>query len=237
MLTRDYDINLGISLAIGFILFTVLGTITHELGHFTFAKLLGHEASISYNKTHWIDDTDLHRFDSIYDRYSSEIAKGVEYPAKKEFEDMIMKSSRDSLLISLGGPLQTMLSGTIGVLMLLRYRKYFSASTKLNFKQWLIIFISLFWLRQIFNFIHSLFVFLLKGYFPSRNDEVKISVELGINKLSITSSTALIAIIILCLALKFIPIRQRLTFLISGLIGGIIGFYVWFYLVGPIVMP
>lgn len=35
----------------------------------------------------------------------------------------------------------------------------------------------------------------------------------------------------------FIPTKQKFTFVISGLFGGLFGFYLWFTLLGPVLMP
>src|SRR5688572_14930088 len=40
----------------GFTLFTCIGTVTHELGHYTMAKLLGYSAYIDYGFTHLQND-------------------------------------------------------------------------------------------------------------------------------------------------------------------------------------
>jgi len=147
-------------------------------------------------------------------------------------------SYRDSFIITLCGPLQTITTGTIGFLLLLSNKNNFYSSNKLNFRHWLFIFISLFWLREMFNFVQSIIIYFLKGHFPDGNDEVRLADALDINTLSFTLPAAIIATFILTyIVFKFIPIKQRFTFLISGLIGGLFGFYLWLYLIGPIVMP
>jgi hypothetical protein len=50
--------------------------------------------------------------------------------------------------------------------------------------------------------------------------------------------TALIGIIILAVVIfKFIPIKQRLTFMAAGLAGGVTGFVLWLILFGKMIMP
>jgi hypothetical protein len=204
MLTKDINIKLGSYLIIGFVLFTVIGTVSHELGHYSAAKLLGYEARINYGSTFF--------------------GHGV--------------NRQDSFIIRLCGPLQTVCTGTIGFLLLLYNKKAFYSSSELNFKKWIIVFVSLFWLREVFNFLHDFIRFLTDAGFSSGNDEVRLTEYLNINKWSITLPAAVIAsLLLMIIVFKFIPAKQRLTFLISGLFGGFLGFYLWLNLLGPIVMP
>ena len=99
MLTKDINIKLGVYLITGFILFTVVGTVSHELGHFFAAKALGHNARINYGYTY----------------YGSNVGH------------------YHSFIITLCGPLQTIITGTTGFLLILYYRKAFYSSYKLEF--------------------------------------------------------------------------------------------------------
>ena len=236
-MTKTLDIKLGIYLILSFIIFTIIGTVSHELGHYTVAKILGHEASINYAHTRHVDVNSRTQIDQIYAKYSNEIPKG-DYPEKQQYEIIVSKMIHDSFIVTIGGPLQTMLTGTIGLIILFIQRKKFFTSVKLDMNQWVIIFVTLFWLRQSFNFAHGIVKYILVGKFPYSNDEARLANHLHINELSITTSTALIgAVILYIIVFKYIPISQRLTFIVSGLIGGLLGFYIWLILLGPIVMP
>jgi hypothetical protein len=198
------DIKLSGWLIGGFILFTVIGTISHELGHFIAARFLGYDASINYGYTFYEDVVD----------------------------------PRHAFIITWCGPLQTMLTGTIGFLVLLFYKNNFYAAAKLNARQWLIIFVSLFWLRELFNFVQVMIRYFMTGALPVNNDEISLAVQLNLPELSILIPAAIIAsILLLFVIFKIIPVQQRLSFIVSGLIGGSLGFYVWFRLVGPVIMP
>lgn len=237
-MTKTLDIKLGIYLIISFILFTIVGTVSHEIGHYAFAKLLGLDASINYAHTQWTDLISRPQLDQIYEKYSNEIPKGIDYPEKQKYEAIVSKMIHDDFIITIGGPLQTMLTGTIGLLILFSQRKKYFATAKLDIKQWLLIFLTLFWLRQLFNFAHGIIKYIMVGHFPYTNDEATLARHLQINELSITSLTAIIAAAILyIIVFKYIPISQRLTFCTSGLIGGLLGFYIWLILLGPIAMP
>ena len=234
----DFNKKLFLYLSIGFFLFTIIGTLSHELGHYAFAKSKGYSATISYGFCNWNDSENETYLNFVYKKYPNEIKKQIDFPTGEKFLKILKKQSNNSFWITLGGPLQTMLTGTIGFVMLLGYRNKIYNVEKLNFKQWMILFISLFWCRQIYNFISGFIIYLLRDNYPEGNDEIKLALSLGIPKISISLSTAIIGVIIFVfIFFKVIPKKQRLTFLISGFVGGLFGIYFWLYLVGPIVMP
>ncbi len=227
-----------IILVLSFIVFTIVGTLTHELGHYTMAKYKKCKASINYRATRFVDTSNTDRLHLIFSKYKNEIRNKQNFPYKIEWERKVKKRMHDNFLIILAGPLQTTLFGTFGLILLGIYKKKYYLANKLNFKQWFIIFISLFWLRQAFNFVREIVYFIFRGNISTTNDEVKLAIYLGIHKLSISLGTALIALIVLILIVfKFIPISQRIIFILTGFIGGLLGFVLWFYLLGPILMP
>lgn len=204
LITNQVDIKLGIYLILGFIAFTVIGTLSHELGHFVVAKYQGCNPSLHY--------------------------AFVRSDCAGNF--------RSFVFTTMGGPLQTVLTGSIGFILLIIYRKKFRISDGLNFRQWIIIFVSLFWLRQVFNFLSGVFVYFLSGEFSSRSDEVRLAVCFELHYLAISIPLAIIGLSIFTYVIfKIIPLQQRLTFMLAGLIGGLLGFYLWLMLIGPVVMP
>ena len=131
-----------------------------------------------------------------------------------------------------------MLTGTVGFIFLFVFRKKYYAADKLRFKQWLLIFSSLFWLRQVANFVTWLGGYFIKGKVFGHGDESGIAYHLGFPNWGIAFLTAFIGAIVLALVVfKFIPLKQRFTFIVSGLIGGISGYILWLKLLGPILMP
>ena len=80
-----------------FILFTIIGTLSHEWGHILFAKALGYQTELHFAHMEVIEEV------------------------RVEFH---------SFLIFAGGPIQTMLTGTIGYILLRRTNK--SKPTKIR---------------------------------------------------------------------------------------------------------
>ncbi|HEY6505187.1 MAG TPA: hypothetical protein VIZ28_14520 [Chitinophagaceae bacterium] len=208
-MTSNFERRLFVFLTIAFVTATIVGTLTHECGHYFVAKYLGYNAGINYYSTWWALST----------------------------PDQVTHPS-DKLWITLGGPMETMLTGTIGFALLLLFNRSFKDATKLSFGQWSLIFISLFWLRQPANFIVWIGGYLFTGKFSQRGDEIKLAHYFQLPEWTIATLTAIIgAIILIIIILKFVPAKQRLTFISSGLAGGISGYIIWLVLFGKYLIP
>ena len=194
-----------IFLSFTFILFTAIGTVAHECGHFLASEFFGDEATIHY-------------------KYCSHLCPH-NHP------------HRHAIFFILGGPLQTVLTGTTGFFLLFVFRKSFDKAARLSVGQWILIFISLFWLRQTANFIIHLGAYVLTGKLH-RRDEWAISRALHLSGWAIPAATALIGVVILAIIIfKFIPLSQRFTFVISGIIGGTLGYFCWLVWLGKYILP
>lgn len=117
-MTTEFDKKLFAFLCIGFITATIVGTLSHELGHFLTAKYLGYGAEINYAST------------------SIHVPRG---------ETMF---ASDSFWISFGGPFLSMLAGTTGFILLFVYCQSYYSTEQLELRHWALIFLALFWLRQ-----------------------------------------------------------------------------------------
>ena len=195
-------------LSLAFNLMTVIGTITHEYGHYISAKILGFNSRINY---------------------------GMTIP---EYNPNNPISREESFIITLGGPLQTMLTGSIGVFLLYFYRKSFEQVEKLSLVQWTFVFTSLFWLRQVSNMFTWVVFYFINGKFGVRGDEIKIARYLELPKGSILAITSFIGAFVLWkVVFKFIPKKVQTTFIISGLVGGVSGYILWLKIFGKVLMP
>jgi hypothetical protein len=209
---------------------TIIGTLSHESGHYVVAKNMGYKANIHYAS---VSSALSDSINDITFQYRKQIEEGSYFPDKEKYE----RFRRNSLLISIGGPLQTLLTGTIGLILLFAWKKSFKTTQKLTAGQWFIIFITLFWLRQTANLVVWLGTFLLTKRF-SYSDEIGIARTLGLPFWSLIVITGIIGIIVLYTVIfKFIPKPQRLTFILSGMAGGVAGYILWLYLLGPVLLP
>ena len=111
---KTIDKRLFIGISLTFISLTIIGTLLHESGHYIILKYLGYNAKISYSSTYWIPSN-----------------------------DEASLSEKENFYIALGGPLQSMLTGTIGFLLVIFYRKQYTSVAKLAIWQWIQVFLSL----------------------------------------------------------------------------------------------
>lgn len=216
---------------------TVAGTLTHEFGHYAVARALGYEASINYqSSSHWNDRINGYLND-IHRQYPEAIKNNGDFPGKEKYLRVMARYRSDSFWIILGGPLQTMLTGTIGFILLLSYRKKIMTTVRVRFAGWLIIFMALFWLRQVANLFVGIASVLVKGQTTIRGDEMSLAYLSGINIWSIQILTGLLGIGVLIQVIRMLPNNKVLTFLISGLVGGSVGYYLWLVQFGPYILP
>jgi hypothetical protein len=198
------DFRLFFKLSLAFVLFTIIGTLTHELGHIIVAKLLGYHTHLAYGFMYCLEPK---------------------------------RTWTDRNLITLGGPLQTVLTGSVGLFFLYRNRKSYQQAQSLSFGQWAIIFISLFWLRQAANLFVELVLLLTKNSL-GHGDERWITQDYGLPPFTILGITGIIGLLILAVIyFRFIPQKEKFTFLLSGLTGGMLGYWCWLIQFGPMVMP
>ncbi len=139
----------------------------------------------------------------------------------------------------MGGPISSWLVSTIGIIViLLKYRNMHNETNQsIGIGQTISIVATSFSIRFIFNagwyFINTT----LLGI-PSGADEAIIARDyLGIHPDFLMYGSAIVALIVIVIALYYIPRFQRYIILIGGIFGGVFGYLFWNYWIGPIVLP
>lgn len=193
--------NHFVSMVLTFVVFTIIGTLSHELGHIAVAKYLGYSTTLHFGSMNYESD----------------------FPYSKSHE----------LFILLGGPIQTTITGCIGLFVLYKNRNEWKSIN------WLAVFLSLFWLRPVFNIVTSISNYLINSTpNPFGGDELKISQLFGLWDGTLSVSFAILGgSILYYLFYKVIPQSIRSTFIISGIIGSIGGYFTWFKFIGPNILP
>lgn len=248
ILTTEFIPHFAIRIACAFIFFTVIGTLTHELGHIAVAKYFGYETTLhygymKYDYPGYQEDPLYLEFRVIFDEHKEDLANNISFPAKTRYLELIdqlkakyPRPKPHAFWVTLGGPIQTILTSIIG-LMILYYRK----SRKKDFfvlLDWLGVFLALFILREVFNWVFAMMKYLLYEKTNFNGDEFRLSQMLDLNEWVVPTMTLVPALLIsLYIIFKVIPLKYRFSFIIAGLVGGILGFFIWLDWLGPQLMP
>lgn len=224
-------------LSFAFICFTIIGTLSHEYGHIFVAEQLGYQTTLHYGSMSW-DGADYRALMEFYEKYPDLKEEALALAEQQRFNQLTANVRHANLLISAGGPLQTILTGILGCVFLI-FRLPKISAKGLRLIDWLGVFLALFWLRAIVNLIMGIFGEMIQpdGSFFG-GDEAVISTLLGLPEGTFSIGLATIGLAIsLWVIFKVIDREHRFTFIISGLVGGIAGFILWMKLLGPIVLP
>ncbi|PCJ67446.1 MAG: hypothetical protein COA58_03760 [Bacteroidetes bacterium] len=232
-------------LLLTFIFFTVVGTLTHEGGHIAVAKCYGYETTLHYGSMNYVTPykEEWDSMQAIYQRHKVDEDNHIlheESERQQKLAAMVKDkyNSTASKLITIGGPIQTLLTSFIGIL-ILAYRRKSMKIYGIKFWDWLAIFLALFSLRFVSNMTLSLINGLFLGgnsYFSG--DEARLASSLNLPSGTFAVPLFFIGLIIaLWVVFMVIPAKSRLTFILSGLAGGVMGYLIWLKWLGPIVMP
>jgi hypothetical protein len=233
-----FDRSLFAKLSLGFVVFTILGTLSHECGHYLVAKWFGRNASVHYAYTMPGENLLHEQAMLLWENNREAIELKKDFPAKKEFEELSQNLAFESRIIFMGGPLQTVLTGTIAFLFLFGSNRKKKIEAPLTVPQWLLVFLSLFWLRQLANLATSVGFWLYSGQLGNGGDEKFLSRSIGLNPLTLdVIGGTIAAALLMYIVFRVIPTTLQLTFVLSGLLGGVFGFWLWMYAIGPIVLP
>ncbi|TRW23984.1 hypothetical protein FMM05_12565 [Flavobacterium zepuense] len=223
---------------------TIIGTQTHEYGHYLVGKYYGynpklHYASVSYGD---YNDKQLAKFDSLYKADEIKILAKENSPQKEYFLKYRAQLSGEmkghDFENILAGPLQTMLSGSIGLLILWLNRKKIRAKTALSFKNWVAVFVAFLWSRQLAILLQKIVYTIANIQTKNKGDEVNLAKHLNLNPWSILTVLGVIsAIILIWIVFYIIPKQQRFTFIIAGFAGSALGVLIWFGWIGPVLLP
>ena len=230
--------NFFLSLTIAFALTAVAGTLLHECGHYLVARALGYKSTISYAYTNWVNNKVDGALHVAYEKYGYQVMHHLPYPDQEKVKLLEHKSRQDSFWITLAGPLQTMLTGCLGLFLILIYRKRYASASSLSFWEWLPLFLSLFWTRQVFNFFIGGNLPFLKAIPSLPSDETKLSIYFNWPGWLLSAITALIGLLVSSfIVLKIVSPKDRTAFMVAGLVGGGGGFIIWIKWLGPMLLP
>lgn len=239
-------------LTLSFVLATIVGTLSHEAGHWAVARYYGFSASIRYGYTHIGKPPENYQqaIDTLialrkkYRPANEKMTRlasldKLDFPEKPFYKRLSAQQKRISFWITLGGPSQTMLTGSLGLLLLATNRRWWAAKQHLTLPVWLLVFTTLFWLRQPGNLATSVVGYLKRGHLSAgRDDESKLSLALHLWQPTMLLLTGFMGLAVLgYITFRVVPPPQRVTFLLAGLVGGTFGYWFWLSWAGPVLLP
>ncbi len=226
------------AIILAFVFFTITGTITHEYGHIAAAKLFGVQTKLHYGWMSHSESKNAKGLKTSYSQYSHEIENNLPFAKQKEFEKIRLNARKENLWITAGGPIETILTAISGLIILfIRRNRIRRLGIKLIY--WFAIFLSLFWLREVFNLVVTVSSGIITGnnrFFGG--DEARLSLMLKLAVGTIPVILFLAGILVSAfIVLRIVPKEKRFTFILGGSTGGISGYVLWMGILGPIILP
>jgi hypothetical protein len=220
-----------------FVPMAAIGTVTHELGHCAVAWALGwepvlHHSHVTFDGQSWVEYKNLRGYERA----------GILADAGTEAQERWKELRRENVWITLGGPLQTTLTGTAGLIWLIILWRRASAGSPPGVAGWTATLLALFWSRELYcGTMHSIYrLLVLLGGLHGRSfttDEALLSRWWGMPEWVVPLLTGAVGLAICVQAVWLYPQGRRLHLLVGGAIGGFTGFYLWARLLGPILLP
>lgn len=199
-----------------FFVAAIIGTIAHEFGHAIAGAIVGFKTSVHYAYTTCLNCFELSN-------------------AAKTFRQLQEYEHR-SILFTWGGPLQTILTGVIGIVLLLFMRRK-ELIDAYNVKHLFALTLSFFISRNVFNE-----VFFLAKYFTSskvsyRCDECKLLDYYDASPVVGHLTILLVACVVLWWVTFSLLKKHRVQFIVWGGLGSLSGGLLWLYVIGEYMMP
>lgn len=221
----------------GFIVTIVIGVFSINTCLYVTAKSVGDSTQIKYDGVHYfLLENDYNSCDTIA-KYITQIKAGQDFPGEEKLNKFSKKVIYNNALINLSFLLETMLTGSVAFILLVFYRNSLEMQGELKTRYWILIFLALFWLFESFIFVVWLLDYILKGNFVQSIPWRYVAYLFHIPQWLLVTLAGLIGFVVLAtIIFRFIPFKQRFTFIISGIIGGGLSIFLcflWLYVIGP----
>ena len=233
-----------------FILLPAVSTLLHEGGHYMAMRALGHQhLVIHYTFTDTSRNEIRAERHAIHLRNKEAIDNNLQFPEESRYQLLgrqidtmwatykVRRFDAREAFMYASGPLENILTGTIGILLLLVYRRSYKRALALNVRQWAIVFSALFWYSAVPTLLGIIYKYFIRGDQDMRTDLYKVSVHFGLYPWALDIVCGVLGVLAVWLILRFIPAGQRCTAALAGFLGILVGSVLWWGLVGPLLMP
>lgn len=135
------------------------------------------------------------------------------------------------------GPISSVLTGSIGMVLLARWRR---RHPRLDLTGVTLTIVALFWSRPLFNlFVHvgGLAVGALSWSAVGRSDEARLSTALGLPVFTVGGGSAVLAAAVCAWTALQVPAPDRASWGVGAVVGSLVGFAVWMAVLGPAWLP
>lgn len=199
-----------------FLIAAIIGTIAHEFGHVIAGTLVGFKTSVHYAYTHCHNCFELSN-------------------ATKTFRQLQDYEHR-RILFTFGGPIQTILTGVAGIVLLLFIRRK-EAVDAYDVKHLFALTLSFFISRNVFNEVLFWAKYFTAKELPYRCDECKLLNYYNVNPIVGHLTILFVASAILYWITFVLLKKHRIQFILWGGLGSLTGGLLWLYVIGEHVMP
>jgi hypothetical protein len=225
-------------LALSFVIATIISTVSHEAGHCAVAKALGYDVTLHYASMNHSSYLKEHDLENYYNKHINKMISKEPSPERTRFTQLYATGKKESILIILGGPLQTYITGSIAMLWLWYHRKKMFLKGYLTTKDWFVVIIAFFWSRAVITELICIYYYFVERRLLKGGDEAKISHYLGLPVNSLNTIMGIIgALFLLWVTFCIVPKQQRFTFILAGIAGSALGAAIWFLWIGPLILP
>lgn len=214
-----------------------IGTVLHELGHFVVGQYYGYKPQLHYGMVTLHDNGNTAKeLDKIHLKNKEAIKQEKDFPDKKKWDKLYSQWRFEYSLITWGGVLQTLFTGTLGFFLLWwSRRKQQWQDILLKREVWFII-MALFWSREVANLLMALSDGSID---PNSNwDEVKISISANLPFWFFPILLGVLGLLVCMLVVfRFCPPSYRKELFIGGVLGSVIGGIIWLGFLGKLILP
>lgn len=244
-----FDIPLFAGLFFLFVLFYGIESFTHECGHYIAARVVGHrQPVIHYKSTDTGRNALQEEFRWFGKTYKDKIARRERLPNHERYAEVCtqledaweqmkaQKFTREHAIIAMAGPLETVLTGMVGLLIMLYKRKKFEQAERLKVWQWIVVFAALFWLVPAVGLFAGIAFMVVPGLSDTSSDIYRMCLHFGINNSVVYLAMGALGVMAVVATFKLVPRKQRLTLGMALIVGGTTGYFLW-NIVGPVVLP